>query len=84
MKTYSDLFDFIDVQAVEQLSDFDSEAPTNMVFAYEESEPMQKKAFQPYKDVPQNFFGCYSVKDKDIWKISGKDIIRVENEISEG
>lgn len=84
MKTYSDLFDHLDLSNIDEPSDFDSEAPTSMVFSYEES-PIEKKAFQTYsQDAIQNFFGCYTVKDKDIWKVSGKNIVRVEKEISEG
>lgn len=85
MKVYSDIFDYIDVKAIERPSEFDSEAPTNMIFSYEEPK-MEKQAFQTYgqdKSI-QNFFGCYTVSDKDIWKISGKNIVRVEKEISEG
>jgi len=85
MKVYSNIFDYIDTNTIEQPSEFDSEAPTSMIFSYEEPK-MEKQAFgiQTYSESVQNFFGCYTVKDKDIWKIADNKIVRVEKEISEG
>ena len=69
---YSTIFDHLDLNDIGNCSVSEvGEAPTNMIFAMEDS--MDKQASVLDSECIQKFFG---VEDKDIWKIEAGNIIR--------
>jgi hypothetical protein len=82
MTTYSNFFDYIDLNDLGESTNMDTEmeAPTSMIFTYEDT-MMEKQASLFESSFFRNLF---SVEDKEIWKIDGSNIVRISDEIIEG